>query len=64
MKSLTDVVYLTVTAVKILRQRFSLSHRALENVLPVILFCFHMCDACYVAFESPRGIKLLSQALE
>ena len=42
-----------------------LGHQAWENVLPAILFCFHMCDVCCVAFESPiGGIKLLSQALE
>ena len=42
-----------------------LVHKAWENVLPAILFCFHMCDVCCVAFESPiGGIKLLSQALE
>ena len=73
MKKLPDVVYLTVTAVPQYRSKnyasavFTswLGHQAWENLLPAILFCFHMCDVCCVAFESPiGGIKLLSQALE
>ena len=41
-----------------------LSHQAWENVLRAILLCLHICDVCYVAFQSRiRGIKFSSQAL-